>query len=133
MTVRAVSPCRCWAGNPTHGHFRIPGAGRPPRRPRSRSAATCRRTRLLATPTAAGIFPWYEPGGPILWWSPDPRAVLIPDAVHVPRRLERTIRQARFETTLNQDFDAVIRACAETRQYAEGTWITDAMRQAAYN
>lgn len=87
------------------------------------------RERLLAG-YREGIFPWYEPGGPILWWSPDPRAVLIPDAVHVPRRLERTIRQGRFEVTLDLDFEGVISACADTRVYAEGTWITDEMKAA---
>jgi leucyl/phenylalanyl-tRNA--protein transferase len=88
------------------------------------------RERLLAG-YREGIFPWYEPGGPILWWSPDPRAVLIPEAVHVPRRLQRTLRQGRFQIDMNRDFAGVIRACADTRVDAEGTWITEEM-QAAY-
>lgn len=76
-----------------------------------------------------GIFPWYEPGGPILWWSPDPRAVLIPGQIHVPRRLARTLRQERFEITINEDFEAVIDACANERGDG-GTWITADMRSA---
>ena len=81
------------------------------------------RTRLLNA-YQCGIFPWYEPGGPILWWSPDPRAVMIPGRMHVPRRLARTLRQERFEVTVNQDFDAVIDGCAEARSSSAGTWIT---------
>lgn len=79
-----------------------------------------------------GIFPWYEPGGPILWWSPDPRLVLFPDELHVSRRLARTLRQGRFETRYDTAFPQVIRACATTfRPGEEGTWITPEM-QAAY-
>ncbi|PIE68102.1 MAG: leucyl/phenylalanyl-tRNA--protein transferase [Deltaproteobacteria bacterium] len=79
-----------------------------------------------------GIFPWYSPGEPILWWSPDPRLVLYPEALHVSRSLRRTINQKQFKITFDQDFKAVIRACAATkRSYGEGTWITEEM-QAAY-
>ena len=49
-----------------------------------------------------GIFPWFEPGSPILWWSPDPRLVLFPAELHVSRRLDRTIRSGRFETALRR-------------------------------
>jgi leucyl/phenylalanyl-tRNA--protein transferase len=77
-----------------------------------------------------GIFPWYEPGGPLLWWSPDPRAVLIPDAIHVPRRLMRTLRQQRHGITLDRDFEAVIDGCAAPRSDNAGTWITPEMRAA---
>jgi len=77
-----------------------------------------------------GIFPWYEPGGPILWWSPDPRAILIPRHVHVSRRLARTRRQKRFEISINRDFAGVIDGCARPRDASAGTWITDEMREA---
>lgn len=77
-----------------------------------------------------GIFPWYEPGGPILWWSPDPRAVLVPGHVHVPRRLARTVRQSRYRTTVDRDFDVVVDGCAAPRGRESGTWITPEMRQA---
>ncbi|MBS3743208.1 MAG: leucyl/phenylalanyl-tRNA--protein transferase [Wenzhouxiangellaceae bacterium] len=87
------------------------------------------RTRLLNA-YRHGIFPWYEPGGPLLWWSPDPRAVLIPGHMHVSRRLARTLRQKRFEITVNRDFAAVVDGCAAPRDDAAGTWITPEMRRA---
>lgn len=76
-----------------------------------------------------GIFPWYDqPGGPILWWSPDPRLVLFPDELHVARRLSRTIRQRRFDVRFDTDFEQVIRQCASLRQTdGDGTWITPEM------
>ncbi|MGE8405459.1 MAG: leucyl/phenylalanyl-tRNA--protein transferase [Pseudomonas sp.] len=78
-----------------------------------------------------GCFPWYQDGQPILWWSPDPRTVLFPDELHVSRSLRKLIRQERYEVSLDQDFTAVIQACAAPRSYADGTWITETM-QAAY-
>jgi leucyl/phenylalanyl-tRNA--protein transferase len=83
--------------------------------------------RLLAA-YRAGIFPYYE-SPPILWWSPDPRAVFDLDRFHVSRRLARTVRSGRFQVTFDRDFDAVIRGCADR---AEGTWITPEMI-AAFN
>lgn len=77
-----------------------------------------------------GCFPWYEKGQPILWWSPDPRMVLKPAELDLSRSLRKVMRQGRFTVTLNQDFPAVIRACAAPRAYAEGTWITPAIEQA---
>jgi leucyl/phenylalanyl-tRNA--protein transferase len=86
--------------------------------------------RLLAA-YRQGIFPWYEAGGPILWWSPDPRLVLFCDELHISRRLERTIRQGRFETRYDTAFAEVIRACANTpRTHEDGTWITCEMEEA---
>lgn len=87
------------------------------------------RTRLLNA-YRHGIFPWYEPGGPILWWSPDPRAILIPGHIHVSRRLARTLRQRRFEIAIDRDFVGVIDGCAKPRDEAAGTWITEEMRNA---
>ncbi len=78
-----------------------------------------------------GCFPWYQDGQPILWWSPDPRTVLFPDDLHVSRSLRKLMRQGRYQVSFDQDFAAVIRACAAPRDYADGTWITDSM-QAAY-
>ncbi len=81
--------------------------------------------RLLAA-YAAGIFPWYEEG-PILWFSPEPRWVLPPARILVPRRLGRTLRQGRFEVRLDTAFEAVIRGCASVRRPGQrGTWITPA-------
>ncbi len=72
-----------------------------------------------------GIFPWYEDGLPPLWWSPDPRAVISVETLHVSRRLERRLRQGRFTFTWDRAFDDVMRACAELRD--GGTWIIDEM------
>jgi leucyl/phenylalanyl-tRNA--protein transferase len=80
---------------------------------------------------ASGIFPWYAEGQPILWHSPDPRAVLPPSALHVSRSLEKTLRRRKFEVRLDTAFADVIRACAEVpRRGAEGTWITTDMIRA---
>lgn len=72
-----------------------------------------------------GIFPWFDDDQPILWWSPDPRAVLFPQDLHISRSLHKTLRSGRFRVTLDQNFDAVIRACSAPRKGAQGTWITE--------
>lgn len=84
--------------------------------------------RLLAA-YRRGIFPWFNEGQPILWWSPDPRAVLLPDELHVSRSLRRTLKRDGFTVSMDQAFDAVIAGCAESRA-STGTWITPEMRQA---
>ncbi|HIG43528.1 MAG: leucyl/phenylalanyl-tRNA--protein transferase [bacterium] len=75
----------------------------------------------------SGIFPWYEEDQPLLWWSPDPRAVLYPEKVKVSRSLAKRIKRQEFEVRLNSDFIGVISACAEARAYSSETWITGAM------
>lgn len=77
-----------------------------------------------------GIFPWYEAGQPILWWSPDPRAVLFPDRLHVTRSLRKTVRANRFRVTADTAFAQVIEACAAPRRYTSSTWITPEMAHA---
>ncbi|RFF31916.1 leucyl/phenylalanyl-tRNA--protein transferase [Wenzhouxiangella sediminis] len=77
-----------------------------------------------------GIFPWYEAPGPILWWSPEPRAVMLPEAMHLSRRFRRTLRQGRFDVRADTVFDTVVAACAAPRHDQDGTWITAAMRRA---
>ncbi len=72
-----------------------------------------------------GVFPWFSEGDPILWWSPDPRAVIDLDELHVSRSLARTIRSGKFRTTVNEAFGEVVRGCA-TREDDE-TWITPDM------
>ncbi len=72
-----------------------------------------------------GIFPWYDEGDPVCWWSPDPRAIFELDGLHVSRRLRRTIRSGRFTVTVNRDFAGVIRGCAN--RPGVGTWITTDM------
>jgi leucyl/phenylalanyl-tRNA--protein transferase len=86
--------------------------------------------RLVAA-YAAGIFPWYSDGSPILWWSPDPRLVLDPAWLHVPRSLARTVRRGRYRVTADRAFAEVIRRCATAcRPGQDGTWITEEMEQA---
>jgi len=77
-----------------------------------------------------GIFPWYSEGQPILWWSPAPRCVLRPSAVHVSRRLRRRYNQGRFTLTADRAFAPVIEACSEPRRDHDETWITAEMRSA---
>lgn len=79
----------------------------------------------------AGIFPWYSPGQPILWWSPNPRAVLFPGNLRLNRSLRKAIRNRGFQVSFDQAFGAVMRACAAPRDGADGTWIT-AQMLAAY-
>ena len=69
-----------------------------------------------------GIFPWFDEDTPILWWSPDPRAILEFENLYISKRLARTIRTNKFQVTFNQDFDAVVKGC--TYRPEEGTWIT---------
>jgi leucyl/phenylalanyl-tRNA--protein transferase len=76
---------------------------------------------------ARGIFPWYMPGQPVLWWSPDPREVLYPGEMHVSRSLQRCLNSDRFTVTENRDFGPVIEACAAARGGGTGTWISPAM------
>jgi len=77
-----------------------------------------------------GIFPWYDDGQPILWWSPDPRCVIRPHEFHVSRRLRRALSRGTFELSFNHAFRDVIAACAEDRSGQQGTWITDDMTAA---
>ena len=75
-----------------------------------------------------GIFPWYEEGSPILWWSPDPRCVLFPDKLHVPGSLRRVLNSGRFRFSVDACFGTVIRACAAVpRPGQDGTWIVPDM------
>ena len=78
-----------------------------------------------------GIFPWYGPGLPILWWSPDPRLILEPGDFRISRRLRQTFRRGRFEVTFDRSFASVIMACATVqRRGQDGTWINRDMQQA---
>jgi leucyl/phenylalanyl-tRNA--protein transferase len=74
-----------------------------------------------------GIFPWFNPGDPILWWSPDPRMVLVPGEIRVTRSLAKRVRNAGFELRVDTAFADVMRACAAPREDADGTWISPAM------
>jgi leucyl/phenylalanyl-tRNA--protein transferase len=74
-----------------------------------------------------GIFPWFNPGEPILWWSPDPRMVLVPGEERVTRSLARRMRNAGFELRVDTAFVDVMRACGAPREGASGTWVSPAM------
>jgi len=78
-----------------------------------------------------GVFPWYSRGQPILWWSPDPRAVIELDDFHVSRRLRQKLRQRKFNVTFDHAFEQVIHSCARVRRKGQkGTWITAEMMEA---
>jgi leucyl/phenylalanyl-tRNA--protein transferase len=77
-----------------------------------------------------GIFPWYDDGQPLLWWSPDPRCVFTAGDYHVSRRLQRECRRSTAELRFNTAFSAVMRECAGPRKSQQGTWITPAMCRA---
>jgi leucyl/phenylalanyl-tRNA--protein transferase len=77
---------------------------------------------------AAGIFPWYNDGFPVLWWSPNPRAILPVDELHVSRSLARRLNRKDYVLTWNLAFSEVILACGQGRK--GGTWIVPEMRHA---
>lgn len=85
-----------------------------------------------------GIFPWFNPGEPILWWSPDPRFVLYPEELRVSKSMRPYFNQQKFKVTFDSNFGEVIRSCqvrvseSKRRQRAVGSWITDDML-AAYS
>ncbi|RLA43295.1 MAG: leucyl/phenylalanyl-tRNA--protein transferase [Gammaproteobacteria bacterium] len=75
----------------------------------------------------AGIFPWFERHQPILWWSPNPRAVIYPEQLHLSRSLRKILRRGDYEVTTDCAFTEVIQACSARGNKEEGTWITDEM------
>lgn len=86
-------------------------------------------SRLLAA-YRLGIFPWFNEGEPILWWSPDPRLVFDIGATWPNRRLARWFRQCPWRLTADTAFDAVVAGCAAPRAYSQGTWISPQMQRA---
>jgi leucyl/phenylalanyl-tRNA--protein transferase len=80
---------------------------------------------------ASGIFPWYSEGGPILWWSPDPRIVLFPDKFRISKSLKQTLRNNQFTVKFDSAFEEVIDACSKIeREGQDGTWITNEIKEA---
>ena len=77
-----------------------------------------------------GIFPWFSESEPILWWSPAPRTVLLPENFHVSKSLNKLARQDRYRLSWNQAFETVIRQCAAPRDDQHGTWIVEDMIEA---
>jgi leucyl/phenylalanyl-tRNA--protein transferase len=85
--------------------------------------------RLLAA-YRQGIFPWYDQGQPILWWSPSPRTVIYPEQLHISRSLRKILRRGGYRVTLDTAFTQVVTECAAPRNNAGGTWINPAMSRA---
>ena len=77
-----------------------------------------------------GVFPWYEAGEPILWWSPDPRCIIWPDDIKVSRSLSKVLRSGRYEVTESLAYREVMKQCGAPRPGSSGTWITDEMLEA---
>ncbi|MDR0827048.1 MAG: leucyl/phenylalanyl-tRNA--protein transferase [Desulfovibrio sp.] len=80
-----------------------------------------------------GLFPWYDIDSPRLWWSPDPRCILLPEEFHLPRSLKRVLRAGVFSFSLDRAFADVIKACAEERADTAGTWLIPEMIEAYIN
>jgi len=74
-----------------------------------------------------GVFPWFNEGDPILWWSPDPRTLLFPERLHVSRSLRKRLRRRELAVTFDRAFDAVIAACSGPRRDGVGTWLVPEM------
>lgn len=80
---------------------------------------------------ASGIFPWFSDGDPILWWSPDPRLIILPGEYKSSKSLRQTLRTKRFEVRFDTAFEQVINACSNVKRKGEvGTWITEEMKSA---
>jgi len=75
-----------------------------------------------------GIFPWFNEGQPLFWWSPDPRMILLPESFKVSKSLKKTILSNKYKITLNTSFEEVINCCSKIkRKGQQGTWITKNM------
>lgn len=79
-----------------------------------------------------GIFPWYNEGDPIMWWCPVERFIIIPDEIKISHSMKKFIKKTDLRVSFNRDFSGVLHSCRVTREFNEGTWITDDM-EAAYN
>ncbi len=90
----------------------------------------CLSPRRLLNAYRHGVFPWYSEDEPILWWSPNPRLVLFPDKLNVSRSLRKTLKSGIFHVTFDTCFGQVMDACAKPRTYADGTWISPAIKRA---
>jgi leucyl/phenylalanyl-tRNA--protein transferase len=87
-------------------------------------------TKRLVDAYSHGIFPWFNDGDPVLWWSPDPRTVLVPSRVHVSHSLRKTLKKSAFLITVDAAFGRVLDGCAAPRADEPGTWLTTPMRRA---
>ena len=80
-----------------------------------------------------GIFPWYEEGEPIMWWTPNPRAVLFPGELHISRSLRKFLNKCNWTLSLNRCFEDVVSACAELTDQRSATWISSEIASAYLN
>ncbi len=89
----------------------------------------------LLTAYRKGIFPWFNPDDPIIWWSPDPRFVLFPDELKIHKSMRPYFNQKKFNVTFDHNFEGVMRACQTQRRSRQqgGTWITEDMIEGYYN
>ena len=89
-------------------------------------------TRLLNA-YQKGIFPWFNEGQPILWWTPNPRCILKPNKIHISHSLKRCLRKNKFQITYNKNFANVISQCSINRNKDNDTWLTPDMKKAFIN
>lgn len=82
---------------------------------------------------AQGVFPWFNPDEPILWWCPDPRAVLLPADLHVSHTLRKSLRRENYAVTLDRAFIDVLEACSAQRSKSNGTWLGGDMKRAYFD
>ena len=87
-------------------------------------------TQRLLSAYSNGIFPWYSEGDPLMWWSPNPRAIIDIEQLRINRTLAKAIRKAPYTITLNQAFTEVIQLCADAPFRDDETWILDEMQSA---
>ncbi len=88
----------------------------------------------LISAYSQGIFPWYSEKEPILWWSPNPRFVILPQTLHISKKMKKIIKKEEFKITKNQNFEEVITNCQTiSRENQDGTWITNEMKNAYIN
>jgi len=81
---------------------------------------------LLLSAYEQGIFPWYNPGDPVIWQSPNPRCIIFPDKLHISSSMKKILNNNVFEITFDKDFEGVIRGCSEkVRPGQGGTWISE--------
>lgn len=81
---------------------------------------------MLLSAYEQGIFPWYNPGDPVIWQSPDPRFIIFPEGLHISSSMHKILKNGRFSITYNSDFTGVIRNCAEVKRNEQNcTWISD--------
>ncbi|OAI09054.1 leucyl/phenylalanyl-tRNA--protein transferase [Methylomonas methanica] len=117
--------------DPDHPHQAFPPLHKALKQPNGLLAfGGCLSPQRIVNAYRHGVFPWFNPGEPILWWSPDPRLVLFPEHLNISRSLAKTLRKQLFEIRYDSAFRQVIDACAAPRSEDGGTWITDDIRQA---